>query len=114
MVLRSLGYTVLEANSRGEAWSVCCEHQGTIHLILTDAVLGGDSFSEFLTQLQLICPQIHTLFFCDAAPRKLADRQSMPCECSFLQRPFRAEALAGSIKALLDSPKARAVSSFRD
>ena len=112
MGLRSFGYTVLEVNSRGEAWSVCCEHQGPIHLILTDAVLDGDSFSEFLTRLQLICPQIRTLFFCDAPPGKLADRQPMPCECSFLQRPLHAEALADSIKALLDSPKARAVSSI--
>src|SRR6266481_6471596 len=83
LILRCFGYTVLEADSRGAAWSVCCEHQGPIHLILTDAVLDGDSFGEFLTRLQLICPQIRTLFFCDAPPGKLADRQSMPCECSY-------------------------------
>jgi len=40
----------------------------------------------------------------------MAEKFAMPCECSFLQRPFRADALADAIKGLLDGPKARAVS----
>jgi hypothetical protein len=31
LVLRSFGFTVLEASSRGEAWRVCHRHQGPIH-----------------------------------------------------------------------------------
>ncbi len=37
LILRCFGYTVLEADSRGEAWSVCGGHQGTIRLTMMEA-----------------------------------------------------------------------------
>ena len=110
MVLRSFGYTVLEADSRGEAWSVCAEHQGTIHLIMMETSPDHDIVYEFFTRLQLIHPQIRALLLTDASSARMAEKFAMPCECSFLQRPFRADALADAIKGLLDGPKARAVS----
>jgi DNA-binding NtrC family response regulator len=110
MILRSFGYTVLEANSRGEAWSVCAEHSGTIHLIMMDIILDRDSVYDFFTRLQLVQPQICALLLTDASSARMAEKFDMPCECSFLQRPFRADALAASIRALLGSPKATAVS----
>jgi CheY-like chemotaxis protein len=108
LILRCFGYEVLEASSRGEAWCVCNEHQGPIHLILTEAGLDAGNFSEFITRLQLPFPQICVLFIADASA-ELAD---MPCEYAFLQRQFRANALAHSIRGLLDGPKTRAVPSL--
>jgi len=32
LAVRSFGYTVLEAGNRGETWSVCSEHSGTIRV----------------------------------------------------------------------------------
>src|SRR2546427_3003896 len=110
LILRCFGYTVLEADSRGEAWSVGSEHSGTIRLILMETTLDHDSAYEFLTRLQLVHPQIRALLLTDAPSARMAEKFAMPCECSFLQRPFRADALAGAIKGLLGGPKARAVS----
>src|SRR5882762_8275268 len=111
LILRCFGYTVLEADSRGEAWSVGSEHSGTIRLIMMETSLDHDSAYEFLTRLQLVHPQIRALLLTDAPSARMAEKFAMPCECYFLQRPFRADALADSIRALLDSPKARAASS---
>ena len=112
LILRCFGYTVLEAGSRGEAWSVCGEHSGTIRLIMMETSLDHDSAYEFFTRLQLVHPQIRALLITDASSARMAEKFAMPCECSFLQRPFRADALADSIRALLDGLKARAVSSL--
>jgi len=111
LILRCFGYTVLEAGSRGEAWRVCGEHSGTIRLIMMETSLDHDSVYEFFW-LQLVHPQMRALLLTDASSARMAEKFAMPCECSFLQRPFRADALADSIRALLDGPKARAVSSL--
>ena len=112
LILRCFGYTVLEAGSRGEAWRVCGEHAGTIRLIMMETGLDHDSAYEFFARLQLVHPQIRALLLTDASSARMAEKFAMPCECSFLQRPFWADALADSIRALLDSPKKRAVSSL--
>ena len=112
LILRGFGYTVLEAGSRGEAWSVCSEHSGTIRLIMMKTGLDHDSVYEFFARLQLVHPQIRALLLTDASSARMAEKFAMPCECSFLERPFQADALAGSIRALLESPKERAVSSL--
>jgi CheY-like chemotaxis protein len=104
MILRSFGYTVLESANRGEAWFACNEHQQPIHL----AILDHDNSSEFVTRLQILCPQIRALLVSDKASAELAD---MPCECAHLPKPFQADALANAIKGLLDGPKTRAVAS---
>src|SRR6266436_1673513 len=110
LILRGFGYTVLEAGSRGEAWRVCGEHSGTIRLIMMETSLDHHSVYEFFARLQLVHPQMRALLLTDASSARMAEKFAMPCECSFLQRPFRADALADSIKGLLDGPKARAVS----
>jgi DNA-binding NtrC family response regulator len=110
LILLCFGYTVLEADSRGEAWSFCGGHSGTIQLIMMEASLNPEGAYEFFTRLQLVHPQIRALLLTDASSARMAEKFAMPCECSFLQRPFRANALADSIRALLDGPKARVVS----
>jgi len=109
LAVRSFGYTVLEAGNRGEAWSVCGEHSGTIRLILMETSLDHDSAYEFFTRFQLVHPQVRALLLTDASSARMAEKFAMPCEYAFLQRPFQADALADSIRALVDGPRARAV-----
>ena len=111
LILRCFGYTVLEANSRGEAWRACHEHQGPIHLTLMKADLGDDSAIEFVTRLQLLHPQICALFLSAESSPEFADKQRIPCEYALLQTPFRADALADAIRGLLGA-NTRAVSSL--
>jgi DNA-binding NtrC family response regulator len=112
LVLRSLSYTVLEAGSRGEAWRVCREHQGPIHLILMKAILNDDSTSEFIARLQLLCPQIRALFVSDGPLTELAGRQSTPYQYACLQKPFQLDAFVDTIGKLLSDPNKRVSFSF--
>jgi DNA-binding response OmpR family regulator len=102
LILRCLGYTILEAGSRDETWSVCSQHPGPIHLAILDNVAS----SEFVTRLQILCPQIRVLLVSDKAPGEL---NGMPCEYAFLPKPFRADGLADAIRVLLDGSRTRAV-----
>jgi two-component system, cell cycle sensor histidine kinase and response regulator CckA len=110
LILRCFGYTVLEAGSRGEAWRVCHNHSGPIHLILTNAIPG--SSSQFVARLQLLYPQIRALFVSDASSAELAVQQIMRGEYAFLQEPFRADVLADTIRGLLDRPRETRAASF--
>lgn len=103
LLLRCFGYRVLEGSSPGEAWAVCHEHRGPIHLLLMEASLDGSL--GFVTQLQCLYPEIRVLLVADASSRELDD---MPCEYSFLTKPFRAYDLADTIRELLSAPETRA------
>jgi DNA-binding NtrC family response regulator len=112
LVLRSFGFTVLEASSRGEAWRVCHRHQRPIHLVVAKAILDNHRTSDFIARLRLVYPQIRALIVSETSSAEFADNQSMPCEFAFLQKPFRLETLGDTIRKLLDGPKKRAVSSI--
>jgi len=107
-LLRCLGYSVLEAGSRGEAWRACHRYRAPVHLVLTKAIADKDSTSEFVARLQLVYPQIRAALFVPEASS--AEFSDMPCEYAFLQEPFRADALADTIRELLEGPKKRAAS----
>jgi DNA-binding NtrC family response regulator len=111
LILRSFGYAILEASSRDAAWRVCHRRQGPIHLVVTNAILDDHPVRDFVARLRLVYPQVRALIVSEASLGELADDQSMPHECAFLQTPFRADALADTIRGLLDGPKQRAVSS---
>ena len=108
LILRSLGYMVLEAGSPADAWHSWYEHQGPIDVVLMKAYPDRHGTSEFITRLQLLSPQIRALLVSDASSTELSD---MPCEYIVLRRPFRLDGLADAISGLLDGPKTRAFSS---
>jgi two-component system cell cycle sensor histidine kinase/response regulator CckA len=111
LILHSFGYSVLEGSSRSEAWRVCRDHQGPIHLILMEAHLDDDGAIEFVTRFQLLHPQVCALLLSDESS-EFSENQHVPCEYALLQRPFRANALAEAIKGMLDGAKTTAVSSL--
>jgi CheY-like chemotaxis protein len=48
LILRCFGYNVLEAADRGEAWRVCHEHPGRVHVVMVNAIPDNGSTSEFV------------------------------------------------------------------
>ena len=108
LILRSFGYTVLEADSPDEAVSTCQEYPGPIHLVVTEAVLGNENASELVARLQSLCPRIRALLISNESADGLAETNTHAC--TYLKKPFRVDALADSISTLLDGPKRLAAS----
>ena len=111
LVLRSFGYTVLEASSQEEALHTCQEHPGPIRLVITRTAVDNYNSRELLIQLQLLCPRIRALFVSDESVGELADKQHLACECAFIQKPFRADTLAKIIRELLSGPQSSTAAS---
>ena len=113
LILRSLGYMVLEARSPADAWHSWYEHQGPIDVVLMKAYPDRHGTTEFITRLQLLSPQIRALLVSDASSTELSETElsDMPSEYIVLRRPFRLDGLADAISGLLDAPKTRAFSS---
>jgi hypothetical protein len=98
LVLRSLGYAVLEADTQDEALFICCDYPGTIHAVVTSSVADHRRNSP-IQQLRSLRPQIRGLVICEATEYPvLTDSDG----CIYLKKPFQLEELADSMKLLLD------------
>jgi CheY-like chemotaxis protein len=108
LILRSFGYSVLEADSADEAVRNCQEHLGPIHVVVTKAILDDENASEVVARLESLCPHIRAVLISDEPADELAVANTSGC--AFLRTPFRADALADTIRRLLDGPKKKAAS----
>ena len=98
--LRKLGYRIVEARNGVEACLVATPHIGKLKLLLTDIVMPGMSGTELARHLRVIKPELKLLFmsgYTDDVGVGADDPAS-----AYLQKPFTPEALASSVRELLD------------
>ena len=98
--LRKLGYRIVEARNGIEACLVATPHMGKLKLLLTDIVMPGMSGTELARHLRVIKPELKLLFisgYTDDVGIGAGDPAS-----AYLQKPFTPEALASSVRELLD------------
>jgi two-component system, cell cycle sensor histidine kinase and response regulator CckA len=101
-VLRSCGYTLLEANDGREAIRVAREHDGPIHLVVSDVVmphLGGRLMAEGLEGVR---PGLKMLFMSGYTDDAVIRHGILGDEVAFLQKPFTPTALAQKVREVLD------------
>lgn len=102
-ILRSQGYTVLEARNGEEALRWCDQHGGPLHLLLTDVVMPQMSGQELARRVQALRPDVRVLFTSGYSDSIM--RQQMPVvEGTFLQKPFAVRELLGKVREVLDAP----------
>lgn len=109
--LRKLGYRVLEAKNGLEACLVGTQQMGGLQLLLTDVVMPGMSGTELAQHLRVIKPELKLLFisgYTDDIGIGAGDPAS-----AYLQKPFTPEALAKTIRELLDWKPASTTSATR-
>jgi two-component system, cell cycle sensor histidine kinase and response regulator CckA len=101
-ILKKQGYKVLEAPNSGEAFLVCEQQKGPIHLILTDVVMprmGGPEFIERLRQIRQDFKALYMSGYTDEAVVYHGVREG---EMEFIQKPFTLEGLARKVREVLD------------
>ncbi|MDQ2948682.1 MAG: response regulator, partial [Acidobacteriota bacterium] len=104
LALQKKGYTLLEAASGEEAISLCEEHLGPIHLLVSDVVMpdmGGRQLAERLTVLR---PEMRVLFVSGYTDDAVVRHGVLQAEVAFLQKPFTMDALHRKVRAVLDGP----------
>lgn len=105
--LRKLGYRIIEARNGVEACLVATPHIGKLKLLLTDIVMPGMNGTELARHLRVVKPELKLLFisgYTDDVGIGAGDPAS-----AYLQKPFTPEALASSVRELLDVKPAHRV-----
>lgn len=101
-ILRSQGYNVLEACNGGEALSICQQHQGHIHLVLTDVVMpemSGRQLAEHLREGQFDSKLLFMSGYTDDA---VVRHGILEAQTNFIQKPFSPAGLAQKVRKILD------------
>jgi two-component system cell cycle sensor histidine kinase/response regulator CckA len=100
------GYTVLETGNGEQARQVCSEHQGPIHLMLTDVVMpGGLNGPQLAKELTSLCPQLKVLFMSGYTDNAIAHYGVLDPAIAFLPKPFTPVDLLRKVREVLEVEK---------
>lgn len=102
--LRSLGYTVLAADSGREALLVASE-QGHIDLLITDVVMPKMSGRELSQMLGSLRPELKTIHMSGYTDDAVLRHGIQELGASFLQKPFSLSTLARKVHDTLGLPE---------
>jgi len=101
------GYRVLEASGEEEALRHVTQHQGPIHLLITDVTMAGMNGRQLAEQIRRLRPDTRVLFMSGYADDHVIRQDLRDTKEAFLQKPFDVLALDRAMRAVLDAPRER-------
>jgi PAS domain S-box-containing protein len=101
-MLESLGYTILPATTPKEALRLAREHEGNIHLLLTDVIMPEMNGRDLANQLVIICPEIKLLFMSGYTANAIAHHGVLDEGVQFIQKPFTLPDLAAKLRQMFN------------
>jgi CheY-like chemotaxis protein len=102
-ILTGAGYNVLVAGTGDKAIQLADEHEGVIHLLLTDVVLPSMGGKEIAGRIALVRPETKVLFMSGYTGNAADERENLEPGVEFLQKPFTPDALCEKIGGLLST-----------
>ncbi len=104
-ILVAQNYRVLTAADAGEALAKAEQHQGTIHLLLTDVIMPGMYGTDLAKALLQFRPEMRVLFMSGYTDR-LSQLDDLHLKQAFLQKPFTPHGLTRKVRDILESDPA--------
>lgn len=101
-MLERLGYTVLPANSPGEAIHLAESYSGQINLLLTDVIMPEMNGRDLSRHLLSLYPDIKPLFMSGYTANVIAHHGVLDKGVQFIQKPFAKKDLAVKIREVLN------------
>jgi PAS domain S-box-containing protein len=102
IILEKLGYTVLAAKTPVQAIHLVEEHQGELHLLVTDVVMPEMHGRELAEKLSAIRPNLKCLYMSGYTADVIAHRGILDERVNFIQKPFGSNDFAAKIRVVLD------------
>ncbi len=102
-VFEARGYTVLNAESGGDALAALSTFQGAPDLLVTDVVMPGMNGKEVAREVQGRHPGISVLFISGYAENAIAHHGVLDPGVHFIQKPFTSAELLRKVRSILDS-----------
>jgi len=103
MMLDMQGYTVLAANTVGEAFRLARGHANKIHLLITDVVMPEMNGRDLVKNLQSLYPSLKHLFMSGYTADVIAHHGVLDEGVAFIQKPFSRQDLAAKVREVLES-----------
>ena len=103
MILTSQGYTVLQANTPGEALRLAREYGSEIHLLLTDVVMPEMNGRVLADNLLSFYPQLKCLFMSGYTADVIAHHGVLDEDVHFIQKPFSLPDLTAKVREVMES-----------
>ena len=105
--LANWGYQILEARHGGEGVALCRNHQGPIHLLITDILMPQMGGRELAQEARLLHPEIKVLFISGYTDDMLILEGIKVEGTPFLQKPFTLQELGSTVREVLDRTEAK-------
>jgi len=101
-VLQSAGYEVLStANAEEAVWSFC-QHEGPVHLLLTDMVMPGKNGPALAAELGALSPELKTILTSGYGDSVILDDMCRDPRVFYLAKPFTVQSLTRKVRNVLD------------
>jgi DNA-binding NtrC family response regulator len=101
-ILEQAGYTVLAADTPGEAIRLAQEHAGEIHLLLSDVVMPEMNGRDLAKSILSFYPRIKCLFMSGYTANVIAHHGVLDEGVNFIQKPFSVSDVMVKVREVLD------------
>ncbi len=105
-VLKANGYTVLVAESGRDALRLAAQHEGRIHLLMTDVVMPGINGREVAERVTAGRAETKVLYLSGYTDDAIVHHGVLEPGIAFLQKPFTPAVLARKVREVLGGPGA--------
>jgi PAS domain S-box-containing protein len=105
-VLRSFGYTVIEAADGDEAVARFSEHADSIDLVLTDTIMPKKNGREAFGEMRKIRPDVPALFTSGYSKEVLRNKKVIDDDPDFILKPVTPRELLKRVRETLDRTRA--------
>ena len=99
--LESKGYTVMEAENGEVGLSIAENHNGPIHMVITDVVMPGMSGRELAKRLTQLRPETKVLYLSGYTEDAIVHQGVLDTGTAFLQKPFTLQTLSRKVREVM-------------